>query len=622
MTRSNLDTHAAAQGYCSNLAALWRNDPSLGLRVEHDDDLGPLPTGVPQPIEVKPTDGHFAYCVEGLAAARDLWQRTGREKGVSQIVCWIEDETSLRASLAGLDVAHCLGDARVRLFVGPGDVGRLDERLDGRTVLFAGGLTHFGESDGFRAFAAELDAFASRQRTNVVTAVEHGRRTAINVAGNLHRYASGRGIGHLAGLFQGRPGILVSAGPSLRRNISRLRDARDRGFVLVAVQTALKPLLAEGVEPHFVCSIDHSEISTRFMEGLPSGLRCTLVAEPKASAKVLDVWTSDPSRNVALLGNGFAESLLREMNLKRATLPPGATVAHLAFELIEHLGCSDLVMVGQDLGFADGLAYAPGTGYDDAWRPETGRFNTFEMKQWEHIARDRGALLRVPDYRGNPTYTERRLAAYLGQFEQMIARTPMRVIDATEGGVAKQGAEMMPLYAALDDLQRDGIAEAVPGLQAEGDRSDDIESCLIARRGETREIAAIAAKTIPLLDAIRQQPGDRDVVNSNVSQIDRIRRPLASDDAISRTYGLVTSLTQRTEHERVLADLRIEMAEADGGDETLVRQRRVERDLANVRAIAEAAADLEGLLNDLLQGQSASTLSTRRSGSSVGRAND
>jgi hypothetical protein len=60
-----------------------------------------------------------------------------------------------------------------------------------------------------------------------------------------------------------------------------------------------------------------------------------------------------------LLGNDFADGLIAEMKPDKTRLPSGATVAHLAFYLAEHLGCDPIIFVGQDLGFSDGLCYAP-----------------------------------------------------------------------------------------------------------------------------------------------------------------------------------------------------------------------------------------------------------------------
>ena len=186
----------------------------------------------------------------------------------------------------------------------------------------------------------------------------------------------------------------------------------------------------------------------RFWEKLPKTLRTELVAEPKASSAIFDL---NPGP-LSLLGNEFAENLLAEMKLGKARLPSGATVAHLAYYLAEFVGCDPIIFIGQDLGFSDGLCYAPGTSYEDVWRPELSRFCTMEMKQWEQIVRDRGILRKIPDHQGNQTYTEERLFTYLQQFERDFLRSPRKIIDATEGGVLKRGATNMPFAAAIEQF--------------------------------------------------------------------------------------------------------------------------------------------------------------------------
>ena len=184
------------------------------------------------------------------------------------------------------------------------------------------------------------------------------------------------------------------------------------------MQTTLKPMLEMGVEPHFVTSLDYHEICTRFFENLPDCIRTELVAEIKATSGVFRL---NPGP-FTLIGNDFAEGLLREMRLNKAGLPAGEPSPTSAYYLAEYLGCNPIIFIGQtSLGFSDGLCYSPGTSYEDVWRPELGPFCSVEMKQWDQIVRERFILRRVPDYQGRPMYTEERLFSYLQQFESWIA---------------------------------------------------------------------------------------------------------------------------------------------------------------------------------------------------------
>jgi len=287
--------------------------------------------------------------------------------------------------------------------------------------------------------------------------------------------------------------------------------------------------------------------------------------------------------------------------VRRARLSSGATVAHLAYYLAEHLGCDPIVFVGQDLGFSDGLCYAPGTSYDDVWRPELSRFCTVEMKQWEQIARERFILRRIPDYLGRPMYTEERLFTYLQQFERDFARGKARIIDATEGGAAKRGAEVMTLAQVIEGL-RDrgnvGLKEGGSPIPQSPDPSipqSSIARSLERRAEEGAHIEQICRDTLPLLEEIRDHVDDQPRVNRAISAVDALR---ARMNELGATYDLVTQLTQSSELERFKADRKLSAAKRLEGNE---RQRRqVTRDIDNVRAVAEAAREFQHLMRETI----------------------
>jgi hypothetical protein len=438
--------------------------------------------------------------------------------------------------------------------------------------------------------------FAAFGRTSLNTLVLNGRRTAQNVTRNIATYATTPSVSGLKDTYKGRPGIIVSAGPSLRKNKHLLRDADGRA-VIIAVQTILQPLLDMGVEPQFVTSLDYHDISTRYFEKLPRDLKTQLVAEAKASPRIFEAF---PGR-VWTLGNAYADSLLREMTgtgperLEKGRLPSGATVAHLAFYLAEHLGCDPIILVGQDLGFSDGLAYAPGTNIDDVWRPELNRFCTFEMRQWEFIARERPILRKIPDQEGRGMYTEERLFTYLQQFERDFLRSKSRVIDATEGGARKRGASVMTLRDAIDQFCVTPCSRTEPMEQAPWALCATIGSCLGRRAEEATRIEEIARETLPLLEEVSDHLNDQARVNRAIARIDLLRSRM---DSLGATYDLVTQLTQSTELRRFQKDRQIVSQGLSGVE---LQERQIERDMENVRAIADAAKEFIELVGEVIE---------------------
>ncbi|RMF79128.1 MAG: DUF115 domain-containing protein, partial [Planctomycetota bacterium] len=283
-----------------------------------------------------------------------------------------------------------------------------------------------------------LTDFVSYTKTQFVTLMKTARTSFRNAALNLPAYLDQPGIEALHNRAAGYPAIIVSAGPSLARNIEQLRRLQDHA-VIIAVQTVFRLLRSLDIRPHFVTSIDYHEISAEFFRDVGDVGKCALVADAKATWLVPDRYAGAKY----VLHHRFLDPLLRG-RVRHGELRAGTTVAHLSFYLAEHLGCDPIAFVGQDLAFTEGMFYLPGSPIERIWRPELGRFQTVEMKQWERIVRNRTILRPIRDVHGRPTYTDDLLFTYREQFHNDIAASPARVIQASEGGAELAGAEALP----------------------------------------------------------------------------------------------------------------------------------------------------------------------------------
>ncbi|HSZ57356.1 MAG TPA: 6-hydroxymethylpterin diphosphokinase MptE-like protein [Tepidisphaeraceae bacterium] len=617
-----------------NLSALWTIDPNLAAAIEQlhprnsypvqGSKSGPPTVSVPtadgrmvllhsrhEPVEEakKLADalkfaGSVAFYIFGFGLGYHIEQLFEKSSDEAIFCIFEPDLLLLRTAFEHRDLSRLIESRRLMFFTKP-DKADLLLRLTPHSALISVGAARIEHAASMqvagefhRQMQTWLDEFSSFSRTSLNTVVLNSRRTAENISCNLGWYVATPGLSRLAERYRQKPAVIVSAGPSLRKNKHLLKGLEDRA-VIIAVQTTLQPLLGMGIEPHFVTSLDYHEICTRFFEKLPPRLNAELVAEPKANSAILNMYPGP----ISLLGNQFAESLLREMNIGKPQLTGGATVAHLAFYLAEHLGCDPIIFVGQDLGFSDGLFYSPGTSYEDVWRPELGRFCTVEMKQWEQIVRERFILRKIPDQQGRPMYTEERMFTYLQQFERDFLRCKSRVIDATEGGAAKRGTTVMPLAEAIEKFCTQplgAMARDYPRVQWE--RLDECVESLGRRLDEARRIEQISAETLPKLQEIRDHIDDQHRVNRAIGQIDLLRVRM---NELGATYDLVTELTQPTQLDRFTADRKISAEKVEG----LEKQRRqVARDIENVRGVMQAAGDFQRLIaqvRDQLRSESA-----------------
>jgi len=550
---------------------------------------------------------HAVFVVLGFGLGHHV-RAIAEKLSLTGMLCVFEPDLALlRAVLERIDCTEWLAGCCLILFDDPEDIAAISRAAYGREGTFGLGVrfVEHGPSTIRLGNAASKfsDTFAqgvAAIRTSVITTMVQTQVTARNGLMNAEHYVAGAehgGIRDLEDLCAGRPAIVVSAGPSLRKNIALLRDPAVREkCVIVAVQTVLKTLLAEGIKPHFVCALDYHEISKRFYDDLdPDDVaEVTLVAEGKVNAAVLDAFPGP----VRIPTDPILDSLLPPaLRGDHGPIRAGSTVAHLCYYLARHLGCDPVILTGQDLAFTDGVYYGQGAAIHHVWAPELGPFRTLEMMEWERIARAKASLRPVVDHEGRRLYTDEQMATYRVQFERTFAEDAekgLRVIDATEGGARKAGAEPMTLRDAID---RCADAPPLPDIPVPERRplSDASRAALAKRFSEVRRqigrVELLCERSEKLLERIKDLDGDQSRINPLIDELHAMRK---ETNSLNPGYALVQKINQTGAFNRARADRDIKLATDDPREK---QRRQIERDAVNVRWLREAAAETARLID-------------------------
>jgi len=124
------------------------------------------------------------------------------------------------------------------------------------------------------------------------------------------------------------------------------------------------------------------------------------------------------------------------------------SVATMALGFAFVLGCEPIIFVGQDLAYSDGRTYCSGLHFQDDWfasgmTPEKWR------QKWDEL-RSCQKVIRMEDIFGRPIETTKTLAAYWNWIIKEIENHPgIRFVNATEGGILKEGVQVISLREAL-----------------------------------------------------------------------------------------------------------------------------------------------------------------------------
>lgn len=628
------------------MAQLWRHDPKLAQRIDelppdaslavHPSRKGPV-TAVAAAQDGRKLYLHSrhdpeqearefcrnlgkseAYCVvlSGLGLGYHLKAIFETYGDAIVVVVTEPDLVGIKTALEQTDLSHELGTGRVEVIV---DLAKntLHERL-GRhgTMLMLGTLLAVPPvaRDHNAAFhnaarQAILD-YAAFAKMSLLTLVRNAGITCRNIANNLPTYVCSPPADVIRRCFVGCPAILVAAGPSLTRNIDQLRALQDRA-VLIAAQTTLRPLLGRGIKPHFVTSLDFSDLSRQFFEHVDLPPDVLLVAEPKATWHVVDTFRGSPAmsgRRVILLDNDFAHRCVGDALARRTPMEAGSTVMHLAFYLAQWMGCDPIIFVGQDLAFSGHCYYAPGVAMHHAWQPELGRFCTLEMKEWTRIVRQREILRKIRDIHGRDIYTDEQMFTYLEQFERDFARSPARIIDATEGGAAKAGAMVMTLAEAAEAHCREPIDPArfdfLHRPWYDPSKLTPARAALAARRGELDAFRKLCLETRAVLQEMEKLLHAPEQFNRRIVRVDELRTLVQQQGVVFR---MVRDVSQLGELQKFAADRRLAVEsgrgrtaarEAAGG--SAVGRLRAESLLKRDRRLIDSLLDGCDLLENIL----------------------
>ncbi|MCI8483296.1 MAG: motility associated factor glycosyltransferase family protein [Lachnospiraceae bacterium] len=230
------------------------------------------------------------------------------------------------------------------------------------------------------------------------------------------------------------PGIVVAAGPSLNKNIKELKKAKGKAFIC-AVDTAIKPLIREGIIPDMFAVID--ALKPVELVEMEEARDIPLLSTLNAAPEVLDYHTG--MKFFFNEGYQFAEDIFRKSGHKMGDVSSGGSVATNIFSLLYKIGIETIILVGQDLAYTGNKSYADGTFKDVIEEEDTSRFMMVEGNYEEKVPTQLDLKLFIDWYN-----------MYIDRIKERDEN--FRVINATEGGAKIQNTELMTLKEAIEEV--------------------------------------------------------------------------------------------------------------------------------------------------------------------------
>jgi hypothetical protein len=321
------------------------------------------------------------------------------------------------------------------------------------------------------------------QQTQVgISTVEHNIYLKTqNIISNIN--APGIDMEELLVELRGKPAIMVSAGPSLNKNIHLLEAAKDKAFV-VAVGSAIKILYNKGIRPHARAAFSPYPDENTVFDGIDDFEDIPLLFANTLDYMVVAKYDA-PKARMVMVGDEISRYCYETSGQKCLMVTGGGTIANVTLDLLCRAGCSHVIFTGQDLCMTDNRLYADGSWSDP------------------HYTNTQG-LIEERDIFGNEVFTSKPFAGIRTEMEKVIASYPgIQFINATEGGLPLVGAPNLKLEEIMEQLpEAQSISLSIKKIFAGSkDNIPAINKSILQARQEMEQILELNQARI---DELRQ----------------------------------------------------------------------------------------------------------------------
>jgi hypothetical protein len=311
-----------------------------------------------------------------------------------------------------------------------------------------------------RALAPTLPGFVEEAVETVQTALQDLRihrntvrafsRTWLDHGlANLPALARYPSIADVGDAFAGVPMVIVAPGPSLAKNVGQLQALRGRA-IIAAFSHSLKPVLAAGVTPDLVITVDPQDVRYHF-----AGCDVSQTCIVNAATVHPSLFDLPAPRFMTLSANSAIDDWLFDAVGHEALVPGGGSVATSAFSLALRWKCDPILFVGLDLSFPGG-AYYVSTSSDGNARANVDANGVMRVEGWSSdfeamkasggpaASAERG--VELPGWNGGTVPSSFMFALFHRWFvERMKGVTSTTVFNCTEGGAFIEGMQHVPL---------------------------------------------------------------------------------------------------------------------------------------------------------------------------------
>lgn len=429
-----------------NMALLRRKEPSLAKRLERvtpatNVNLASLSTA--SLINPNINLNHVnTLVVLGFGLGTHVRELVERIQEKTFLLVIDPDINTFKALLKRIDLTPILKSSNVKLSIGEPPAHAVRSQIDNyyrvNTIPDITVAEYKPSVDKYSEYYKNIKELLEEAsiigRQNLATLLESAPLWQNQILMNLSIIIKCPGLKALYRKFPNIPAIIVSAGPSLDKNVADLKYAKDKALI-ICVDTALRTLLNHDIKPDVVMTIDATAKNYNYYLKDLDLSEMYLIAGPAVYPETISSFA--PKIFVSSFGHPLLEWIESFIGTK-GTIKLGGSVSTAAFDLARRGSANPIIFIGQDLAFTDDKIYTSGVKKE-------------RVEEVEKLM-PTADIMWVEDIYGGKVKTVRGAWTWLKWFEHQINEIPhILCIDATEGGAKIPGTKILTLKETIDN---------------------------------------------------------------------------------------------------------------------------------------------------------------------------
>ena len=228
--------------------------------------------------------------------------------------------------------------------------------------------------------------------------------------------------------FKYIPFVIVAAGPTLQKNLINLKklydskQSKNKEVIIVCVETALKILLKNKINPDFIILTDPQFWAYRHIAGAQAP-ESVLITELSTYPSVFRF----NCKKIVLCASQFPNGKEIEQKAGFSTeqigdLGSGGSVASCCWNFAVFAGAKQIYLMGLDLSFPGGQTHIKGSSAEQTWHTKSNRLANSDKFTTELLHNANVSL--GTNYNNAPVLTDSRMKMFAWWFESRLASLP------------------------------------------------------------------------------------------------------------------------------------------------------------------------------------------------------